>query len=93
MLEPIMSVEASTPTDYQGDIMGDLNRRRGQISNMENKANACILKAMVPCPKCSVIPPPSEPFPVAALPIPWSPPTLNRCPQNLVDQIVSEKAK
>lgn len=31
MLEPIMSVEASTPTDYQGDIMGDLNRRRGQI--------------------------------------------------------------
>ena len=38
-----MSVEASTPTDYQGDIMGDLNRRRGQISNMENKANACIL--------------------------------------------------
>jgi elongation factor G len=48
LLEPIMAVEVSTPEDYQGDIMGDLNRRRGQIQNMENKHNVCVITANVP---------------------------------------------
>ncbi len=48
LLEPIMDVEVSTPDDYQGDIMGDLNRRRGQILGMEAKGQACNLKATVP---------------------------------------------
>ena len=48
MLEPIMGVEVTTPEDYQGDLIGDINRRRGTINGMENKNGACIIDARVP---------------------------------------------
>ncbi len=48
LLEPIMGVEVTTPEDYQGDLMGDINRRRGQIQGVENKSGACIINAFVP---------------------------------------------
>ena len=48
LLEPIMGVELTTPEEYQGDLMGDINRRRGQIQGMENKNGACIVSAHVP---------------------------------------------
>lgn len=48
LLEPIMKVEVSTPDEYQGELMGDLNRRRGQIQGMESRGNACIIQAFVP---------------------------------------------
>ncbi len=48
LLEPIMGVELTTPDEYQGDLMGDINRRRGQIQGMENKNGACIVSANVP---------------------------------------------
>ena len=48
LLEPIMGVEVTTPEEYQGDLMGDINRRRGQIQGMENKSGACIINAHVP---------------------------------------------
>jgi len=48
LLEPIMKVELSTPEEYQGDLMGDLNRRRGKIMNIENKGNTCLIHAEVP---------------------------------------------
>lgn len=48
LLEPVMDVEVTTPEDYQGDIMGDLNRRRGQIQEIENKPTHAVLKASVP---------------------------------------------
>jgi len=48
LLEPIMKVENTTPEDYQGDIMGDLNRRRGIIKGMETKNGMCIINADVP---------------------------------------------
>jgi elongation factor G len=48
LLEPIMKVEAVTPDEYQGDIMGDLNRRRGRIMSMEAKSLATIVHAEVP---------------------------------------------
>ena len=48
LLEPVMDVEVTTPEDYQGDIMGDLNRRRGQIQEIENKPTHAVLKAHVP---------------------------------------------
>ncbi|HVZ63529.1 MAG TPA: elongation factor G [Lacunisphaera sp.] len=48
LLEPIMGVEVTTPEEYQGDLMGDINRRRGQIQGMENKAGACIISANIP---------------------------------------------
>ncbi len=48
ILEPIMKVEVTTPDEYQGDILGDLNRRRGKIVAIDNKADATILRADVP---------------------------------------------
>jgi elongation factor G len=48
LLEPIMAVEASTPEDYQGDILGDLNRRRGKIQGMDTRGTTAILRAEVP---------------------------------------------
>jgi elongation factor G len=48
LLEPIMGVEVTTPEEYQGDLIGDINRRRGTILGMENKAGACIISSTVP---------------------------------------------
>jgi elongation factor G len=48
LLEPIMKVEAVTPEEYQGDIMGDLNRRRGKIMSIETKAIVTSVNAEVP---------------------------------------------
>jgi len=48
LLEPIMKVEATTPDEYQGDLLGDLNRRRGKIASIEAKNNATSLYAEVP---------------------------------------------
>jgi elongation factor G len=48
LLEPIMGVEVTTPEEYQGDLIGDINRRRGSVSAMENKSGACIITATVP---------------------------------------------
>jgi len=48
MLEPIMSVEVVTPEEYMGDVISDLNKRRGQVEGMDSKAGARIIKAKVP---------------------------------------------
>jgi len=48
LLEPIMDVEVVTPEDYMGDVIGDLNSRRGQISGTEARGNATVIKSMVP---------------------------------------------
>lgn len=48
LLEPIMSVEVETPEDYMGDVVGDLNRRRGMVLGMEDNAGIKVLKAEVP---------------------------------------------
>jgi elongation factor G len=48
ILEPIMAVEVETPEDYMGDVMGDLNRRRGVIQGMEDQAGVKVLRAEVP---------------------------------------------
>ena len=48
LLEPIMKIEVTVPEEYQGDIMGDINRRRGQIHGQEMREGACIITALVP---------------------------------------------
>ena len=48
LLEPIMKVEIVTPEDYMGDIIGDLNSRRGQVSGMDQRGNARVIDATVP---------------------------------------------
>ena len=48
LLEPMFAVEVTTPEDYMGDVIGDLNSRRGQIQAMEERAGARVIKALVP---------------------------------------------
>ena len=48
LLEPVMRVEVVTPEEYMGDIIGDLNSRRGNVTAMDQRANARIISAMVP---------------------------------------------
>ena len=48
LLEPIMKVEVVTPDEYLGNIMGDLNSRRGQVQGQEQRSNALVIAAMVP---------------------------------------------
>ncbi len=48
ILEPVMAVEVNTPEEYMGDVIGDLNSRRGIIENMENNIDGSIVKAKVP---------------------------------------------
>ena len=48
LLEPIMAVEVVTPEEFMGDVIGDLNRRRGRIEGMEPRGNAQVIKAHVP---------------------------------------------
>ena len=48
LLEPVFSVEVVTPEEYMGDVIGDLNRRRGRVEGMEPRGNAQVVKAHVP---------------------------------------------
>jgi elongation factor G len=48
ILEPIMAVEVTTPEDFMGDVIGDLNSRRGRVEGMEQRGNAQVIRALVP---------------------------------------------
>jgi len=48
LLEPIMSIEVVTPEEYMGDVIGDLNSRRGRIQNIERRGNAQVIKSQAP---------------------------------------------
>ncbi len=48
LLEPVMAVEVITPEEYMGDVIGDLNSRRGKMQSMEKRGNAQVIKAHVP---------------------------------------------
>ena len=48
LLEPLMEVEVVTSEDYMGDVIGDLNSRRGQVEGMEQRGNAQVIRARVP---------------------------------------------
>ncbi len=48
LLEPIMAVEVTTPVDYQGDILGDISRRRGEIRQVATEGNSCVIAAEIP---------------------------------------------
>jgi elongation factor G len=48
LLEPMMAVEVRTPDEYMGDVIGDLNSRRGQIQAMEERSGVRVVKALVP---------------------------------------------
>jgi len=48
LLEPVMAVEVTTPMDHVGDVIGDLNRRRGHVRSQDQRGNAAVVRAMVP---------------------------------------------
>ena len=48
LLEPMMAVEVTTPEDFMGDVIGDLNSRRGQVQAMEERSGARVVQALVP---------------------------------------------
>jgi elongation factor G len=48
LLEPMMAVEVTTPEDFMGDVIGDLNSRRGQVQSMDERAGARVVTALVP---------------------------------------------
>ncbi|MDP9212254.1 MAG: elongation factor G, partial [bacterium] len=48
LLEPVMKVEVTTPEDFMGDVIGDLNSRRGRVEGMEERGEAKVVKAFVP---------------------------------------------
>src|SRR5206468_12742172 len=48
LIGPVMAVEVVTPEDYMGDVIGDLNSRRGHVEGMEQRGNAQVIRARVP---------------------------------------------
>ena len=79
ILEPIMEVEVTTPEDFMGDVIGDLNSRRGQIQGMEMRAGAQVVKASCRWRRCSATPPICARRRRAARPTRWSSITTLRC--------------
>ena len=71
LLEPYMKVEVTVPEEYMGDVIGDLNSRRGRIEGMEARNGAQIISAFVPCLKCSGMQRTFVPRPRAVATTPW----------------------
>ena len=76
LLEPIMKVEVETPEDYMGDVIGDLNRRRGLIEGMEDGPSGKIVRALVPLAEMFGYATALRPLPKVVLPTPWNSPSI-----------------
>jgi len=91
LLEPIMSVECSTPETYQGDLMGDLNRRRGKIQGMDSRGNLCILKAEVPLSEMFGYSTAIRTLSSGRANYTMQPSHFEQVPNNIVEQIVEQR--
>ncbi len=91
LLEPMMAVEVTTPDDYQGDVMGDLNRRRGQIQNMETKGNLATIKCMVPLKEMFGYSTVVRTLSSGRASYSMTPSHFEQVPANIVEQIVSDR--
>jgi elongation factor G len=91
LLEPIMAVEVSTPEDYQGDIMGDLNRRRGRIQGMETRGNTAILRAEVPLAEMFGYSTAVRTLSSGRASYSMQPSHFEQVPQQIVDSIVEQR--
>ena len=91
LLEPIMAVEVSTPDDYQGDVMGDLNRRRGQIQNMESKGKLAIVRANVPLKEMFGYSTAVRTLSSGRASYAMTPSHFEQVPSNIVEEIVSDR--
>jgi elongation factor G len=91
LLEPIMAVEVSTPDDYQGDVMGDLNRRRGQIQNTESKGKLSIIHANVPLKAMFGYSTAVRTLSSGRASYAMTPSHFEQVPNNIVEEIVSDR--
>lgn len=93
LLEPIMKVEVSTPDEYQGELMGDLNRRRGQIQGMESRGNVCVLEAFVPLENMFGYSTDMRSLSSGRADYSMTPSHFEQVPQNLVKDIVESSSR
>ena len=91
LLEPIMAVEVSTPDDYQGDVMGDLSRRRGQIQNTESKGKLSIVHANVPLKEMFGYSTAVRTLSSGRASYAMTPSHFEQVPSNIVEEIVSDR--
>jgi elongation factor G len=91
LLEPIMAVEVSTPDDYQGDVMGDLSRRRGQIQNTESKGKLSIVHANVPLKEMFGYSTAVRTLSSGRASYAMTPSHFEQVPINIVEEIVSDR--
>jgi elongation factor G len=91
LLEPIMAVEVSTPDDYQGDVMGDLSRRRGHIQNTESKGKLSIVHANVPLKEMFGYSTAVRTLSSGRASYAMTPSHFEQVPTNIVEEIVSER--
>ncbi len=93
ILEPVMKVEVNTPEEFQGDIMGDLNRRRGRINNMETKNGVCNVRANVPLQTMFGYATDVRSLSKGRAGYTMEPSHFEQVPQNLVAEIVSSSPR
>ncbi|MEM1084503.1 MAG: elongation factor G [Verrucomicrobiota bacterium] len=91
LLEPIMGVEVSTPDDYQGDVMGDLSRRRGQIGEMETKGKLAVIHAAVPLKEMFGYSTAVRTLSSGRASYSMTPSHFEQVPPNIVEEIVNER--
>jgi elongation factor G len=91
LLEPIMAVEVSTPDDYQGDVMGDLSRRRGHIQNTESKGRLAIVHANVPLKEMFGYSTAVRTLSSGRASYAMTPSHFEQVPANIVEEIVSDR--
>lgn len=91
LLEPIMAVEVSTPEDYQGDVMGDLNRRRGQITSIDTKGNLAVVRCAVPLKEMFGYSTAVRTLSSGRASYSMTPSHFEQVPQNIVEEIASER--
>jgi len=92
LLEPVMDVEVVTPEEYQGDIMGDLNRRRGQIQEIENKPLHAVLKSTVPLAEMFGYSTAVRTLSSGRADYTMKPASFEQVPQNIVELLTSDYA-
>lgn len=91
LLEPIMAVEIATPDEFQGDIMGDLNRRRGQIQEIATKGPVANVSASVPLSKMFGYSTDVRTLSSGRASYSMEPSSFEEVPRNVVDKLVAER--
>jgi elongation factor G len=91
LLEPIMSTEVTTPDQFQGDILGDLNRRRGRIASIDTRTSVVAIKAEVPLSEMFGYSTDVRTLSSGRASYSMQPSSFDPVPQNIVEQIVDQR--